>query len=123
MLRAGIVRETALGETRVALIPESAAKLSQAKIEILVEAGAGLASGHSDEAYREAHAQVLPDARAVYDASDVMLKVREPGGAAGVHEADLLREGSVLIGFLDPARNADLIERLTARKVTAFAME
>ena len=123
MLRAGVVRETAPGETRVAVVPDAAAKLSQAKLEVLVEAGAGLASGHSDESYREAHAQILPDARAVYAGSDVVLKVREPREAAGGHEADLLREGSVLIGFLDPTRNTELIERLAARQITAFAME
>jgi len=123
MLRAGVVRETAPGETRVAVVPDAAAKLSQAKLEVLVEAGAGLASGHSDEAYREAHAQVLPDARAVYAGADVVLKVREPREVAGGPEAYLLREGSVLIGFLDPARNTELIARLAARQVTAFAME
>src|SRR5436309_15257794 len=57
MLRAGVVRETAPGETRVAVVPDAAAKLAQAKLEVLVEAGAGLAASHSDEAYREAHPQ------------------------------------------------------------------
>src|SRR5205814_1545469 len=113
------------GETRVALIPETVAKLAKAGFEVSVEAGAGRASGYDDAAYAAAGAAVLADTRDVFARGDAIAKVREPMAIAalGTHEIDLMAPGSVLVAFLNPARNTELIERLATRGVTAFAME
>jgi NAD(P) transhydrogenase subunit alpha len=124
MIRVAIPKEITPGETRVALIPETAGKLVKAGFEVFVEAGAGVASGHEDSSYSAAGATVLADARDLYSRGDVVPKVREPVQApSGAHEVDLLKPGAILIGFLNPARNTDLVARLAARGVTSFAME
>src|SRR5262249_6643904 len=75
--------------------------------------------------YVEAGATIAPDAAALWSSADIVLKVRQPierAGGAG-HEADLLKEGGVLISFIWPAQNKDLIERLARRKATVLAMD
>jgi len=76
-MRVGIPRETAPGETRVAAVPDVARKLSSTDIESVVEAGAGRASHHPDEAYSEAGITVASDPGQVWGA-DVVAKVRAP---------------------------------------------
>ena len=123
MLSIGVPRETTPGETRVALLPQSLAPLLKAGLSVQVESGAGLLAAATDEAYRAAGSQVV-DTRAAFGC-DVVLKVREPrwNEEAALHEADLMREGGTLIAFLGPVRTAQSLERLAARRVTAFAME
>jgi len=124
-MRIGVPLEIAPGETRVALVPEVAARLIKAGLEVVVESHAGERAGHADAAYAAAGAATAADARELYAAADLVLKVREPlpHPTAGVHEADLPREGAVWIGFLAPAKSAEAIDKLTERRVTAFAME
>ena len=114
-MRLGVPKETATGERRVALVPKAIPKLRAAGIEVVVERGAGAAAALSDGSYRDAGAELVADA---WDA-DAVAKVAKPEEA----ELDRLREGSVLIGFLQPLTDAAGIERLAARGVTAFAME
>jgi NAD(P) transhydrogenase subunit alpha len=123
MARVGVPREIAPDETRVALIPETAGKLTKAGFEIFVEAGAGKASGYEDAAYAAAGAAVLADVKDLYGRADIVVKVREPMAGPAGHEAELLRSGVTLVGFLNPARNGALIEKLATRGVTAFSME
>ncbi|HUK64827.1 MAG TPA: Re/Si-specific NAD(P)(+) transhydrogenase subunit alpha [Dongiaceae bacterium] len=123
MLTIGVPRETIPGENRVAVIPETAGKLVQAGHQVVVESGAGQAASHTDQAYRDVKATVAADARAALERADIVVRVREPRPATSGHEADLIREGATLIAFLDPLRNGELLERLAARRVTAFAME
>jgi NAD(P) transhydrogenase subunit alpha len=123
MLTLGVPRETLPGENRVAATPETIAKLVAGGSGVWVEAGAGVAAGHLDDAYVKAGARIAPSAAALYAEARLILKVREPGPRAGGHEADLLAPGSALVGLLSIDRNPDLIERLCAREVTAFAME
>jgi NAD(P) transhydrogenase subunit alpha len=124
MMSMGVPRECAPGEGRVALVPASLQPLIKAGIEVRVESGAGLAASFADEAYRQAGASVLTDAREVLGA-EIVCKVREPETRAdsALDEAAALREGGVLIGFLNAARHPALVEKLTARRVTVFAME
>jgi proton-translocating NAD(P)+ transhydrogenase subunit alpha len=110
-----VPKETAAGERRVALVPEALGRLRQAGIEVVVEAGAGAEASFEDDAYAEAGAEVDGN---VWSA-DVVAKVQRPSAA----EIELLHEGSVLIGFLQPLTDAEGIERLNRRGVTAFAME
>jgi H+-translocating NAD(P) transhydrogenase subunit alpha len=123
MLTIGVPRETLPGEQRVAATPETVAKLVATGAAVLIEAGAGVAAGHLDEAYTKAGARIAPDAASLYAEARVILKVREPGSRGSGHEADQLAPGSALVSFLALDRHPDLIERLSARQVTAFAME
>ncbi len=113
-MRVGVARETAPGERRVALVPETAAKLAAAGFEIVVEPGAGAAASFPDEAYSEAGASL----GAAWEA-DALVKVRKPDEA----ETTRLRNGQLLIGFLDPLGDPAGVERLAAAGVVAFAME
>ena len=113
-MKVGVPKETAPDERRVALVPEIVAKLAQAGFDVVVEPGAGEAAAFTDEAFREAGA-TLGDP---WDA-DLIAKVRKPSA----DEVERLHDGQVLIGHLQPLTDAEGIERLTARGVTAFAME
>ena len=77
-MRIGVPKETAPGERRVALVPESGKKLKQAGYDIAIESGAGAAAGYPDAAYLEAGVVVEPDPAAVLGAADVALKVGPP---------------------------------------------
>jgi NAD(P) transhydrogenase subunit alpha len=114
-MRVGVPAESAPGEQRVALVPEVVARLVPGGFEVVVERGAGVAASFPDAAYEEAGARIGPDP---WDA-DALVKVQTP--SAG--EAARLREGQVLIEFLQPLTDREGIERLAARGVTAFAME
>ncbi len=114
-------------ENRVALDPASCRKLVQAGFEVAVEAGAGERAFFPDEAYREAGAQVLPDFAALCGeaaGADCLLKVNAPGPRAdGSHEAELMRPGTLLLASIFPTRNLDAVQKLAARKITAFSTD
>src|SRR5439155_22283382 len=114
-VRVGIPRETAAGERRVALVPDSVAKLTAAGLEVEVERGAGAAASFLDAEYEEAGAQLVDNA---LDA-EIVVKVVRPSP----DEVAALRKGVVVIGFLAPLTDLQGIERLQESGVIAFAME
>jgi NAD(P) transhydrogenase subunit alpha len=114
-MRIGVPRETAPGERRVALVPEVVGKLVPAGFEVLVQRGAGAAASFPDTAYEEAGARLVDD----WAEAEAVVKVQKPDE----DEAGRLREGQVLIGFLQPLTDPEGIERLSQRGVLAFAME
>jgi NAD(P) transhydrogenase subunit alpha len=109
----------------VALVPESCKKLSQAGMEICVEAGAGATAFFPDSAYREAGAVLVPDAAQLISAADLILKVQPPGliSGRGCPEIDLMRNGTILVTTLLPTRHLDVVQALLARKITTFATD
>jgi NAD(P) transhydrogenase subunit alpha len=113
-MRVGVARETAPGERRVALVPEAVAKLIAAGFDVVVEPGAGEAASFPDEAYREAGATLGSPWEA-----DALVKVRKPDET----EVARLRNGQILLGYLDPLADREGVERLSSRGVIAFAME
>ena len=117
--RIGVPKEIFQGEKRVATVPEVVEKLIKLGFSVSVESGAGDAAHCSDDAYRAAGAQVLPDAGALWAASDIVLKVRPPS----TDEVVLMREGGTLIGFVWPAQNPDLMQQLTAKNATVLAID
>jgi NAD(P) transhydrogenase subunit alpha len=110
-MRVGVVRETAPGERRVALVPETVGKLAASGFDVVVEPGAGAPASFPDEAYTAAGATL----GSPWDA-DAVVAVRKP-------DAALLREGQLLVGFLDPLADREGVDRLSERGVVAFAME
>jgi len=110
-MRVGVAREMAPGERRVALVPETAGKLAAAGFDVVVEAGAGAAASFPDAAYTEAGSTLGSPWEA-----DAVVAVRRPDPAK-------LRDGQLLIGFLDPLADPAGVEALAHRGVVAFAME
>src|SRR5439155_4736155 len=113
-MRIGVVRETTPGERRVALVPETVGRLAKSGNDVIVERGAGEASSFPDRMYTEAGG-TIGDA---WDA-ELVLKVARPSD----EELARLREGAVLIAFLSPLTNHDLVRELARRRVTALSMD
>src|SRR6476659_3568672 len=118
-IRIGIPRETHPGERRVAATPQTIIKLKKLGFDVNVESGAGEGVNALDGEYHEAGARIYEDTRQLYDDSDVIFKVRPPEDG----EADLIREGGWLIGFIWPAQNREMLDRLARKKATVFAMD
>jgi H+-translocating NAD(P) transhydrogenase subunit alpha len=115
-MRVGVPKESAAGERRVALVPELVSRLAPSGFEVLVERGAGEAASFPDSAYEESGTRIVDDA---YSEAEVVVKVQKPSD----DEVGRLSGGQVLIGFLQPLTDPEGVERLSARGVTAFAME
>ncbi|HEY7586457.1 MAG TPA: Re/Si-specific NAD(P)(+) transhydrogenase subunit alpha [Candidatus Deferrimicrobiaceae bacterium] len=124
-MKLAVTREVREGERRVALVPESCRKMVQAGIEVTVESGAGESAFFADDSYREAGAAIGNDVAGLLGGADFVLKVQPPSihPALGVHEADLMREGAMLLGTLAPARFPDVVEKLAARRISAFSTD
>ena len=118
-MKIGAPRESAKGEARVALTPESAQQIQKLGHECFVEAGAGVAAGFDDEAYRAAGVTVVEGAEALWNEVEVVIKVREPSE----EEAERLRQGQTLIAFFWPAQNEALLEKCRAQGATVIAMD
>ena len=119
-MKIAVAKETALGETRVALTPDNAARLVKQGLEVIVETGAGTASFFADVAYEAVGAKIVSDSWQLWQAADILLKVTAPNET---DELDKLKEGTILISHLDPLRNPNLIQKLAERGVTALSME
>lgn len=118
-MKIGVPKEIASGERRIALTPEAVAGLVKSKLEVLIEAGAGEGAFHLDTAFTQAGAQIVPDATTLYSQADVVTKVQKPT----LGEVDQLREGTVLVSFLQALSSPDLVQQLAARRITSFGME
>jgi len=125
MAKVFIPHERRPGETRVAATPETVKRMLKQGLEVVVERGAGAASLFSDGEYEAAGAQLVVDPAAAWESADVVLKVTPPGHFEGLtrHEAEGLKPGAVLIGFLAPYRNLDMVRTLAAGRVTSLALE
>ena len=125
-MKIGIPKEVHDGERRVATTPEVANQLiKKLGFEVAIQSGAGAAANFSDAAYAEVGVTVVEDAKKVWDDSDIILKVRAPefNPDLKTEEVELLHEGQIIITFLWPAQNPDLLKKLSEKKVTALAMD
>jgi NAD(P) transhydrogenase subunit alpha len=118
-VKIGVPREIAGGERRVALVPETATKLTAAGLGVTLEAGAGDAAHLRDEAYRAVGVEVLDDKRALLAAAEIVFKVQPPTPS----EVELFEREAVLISFLQPATQGEVIAALARQGVTAFSLE
>jgi NAD(P) transhydrogenase subunit alpha len=116
-MRVSVPKETAPGERRVALVPETVSKLASSGFEIRVERGAGQAAGFLDAGYAEAGAE-LTDATGLLDTECMVAVTRPPSETIGV-----LKQGTVLVGFLQPLTDTQGVAELQERGIVAFAME
>jgi len=113
-MRIGVVRETTPGERRVALVPETVGRLAKSGNEVVVERGAGEASSFPDRMYTDAGASI-GDAWS----AELVAKVAKPSD----DELGRLHEGAVLIAFLQPLTNHDLVRALARRRITSLSMD
>ncbi len=118
-MKIGVPKEVLSGEKRVATTPEAVGHLRKLGFAVAVEAGAGAAASFTDDAYRSAGAEILPSPAQLFAEADIVLKVRAPAES----ELARLRSGQVLVAFLAPAQNAELLATLAAKGVTALAVE
>ncbi|MGA5298290.1 NAD(P) transhydrogenase subunit alpha [Nucisporomicrobium flavum] len=116
MTTIGVVRETAAGERRVALVPEDVGRLRRDGLQVVVEAGAGSGAWYADTDYADAGATVTSRVQ-VYADSDVLLCVTPP------EDADALHAGQVLVGLLAPRRDPVRFRQLAATGVTAISLD
>jgi H+-translocating NAD(P) transhydrogenase subunit alpha len=125
MAKVFIPRERRTGETRVAATPETVKRMVKQGLEVAVEREAGVASLFSDGEFEAAGARLVNDPAAAWSSADVVLKVTPPGRFDGLpgHEAERLKPGAVLIGFLAPYRDLDMVRTLATRHITSLALE
>jgi len=115
----GVVKEIKNNENRVGLTPAGAADLCKAGHTVLVELGAGFGSGFSDESYVKVGASIIADKKALFDRSEMIIKVKEPIAV----EYDLFHEGQILFTYLHLAPEPELTRAMLDTKVIGIAYE
>jgi NAD(P) transhydrogenase subunit alpha len=118
-VKIGAPKEIFPGENRVAMTPDSALQLQKLGHACLIETGAGAAAGFEDAAYAAAGVEVVASARDLFDAADVVVKVREPVA----DEVAQLKSGQTVISFFWPGQNTELLEQAKERGATVVAMD
>lgn len=114
-----VSKETALSENRVALTPETAAKLIKAGFTVRIERGAGDRSYFSDADYEKSGAQIVADARTLLVEAEILVKI----GVPTLEQIALLKSSAVYVGFLNPLAQPEFSKALAGRGVSAFSME
>ena len=117
-MKAAVIKETAPGECRVALVPDALAKLRPAGIDVLVERDAGASAWLTDSAYADAGATIVSTAE-LFQTADVILTVTKPSAAM----VDQLSKGQAIIGMLAPLTDPELAATLAAKDVTAVSLD
>jgi H+-translocating NAD(P) transhydrogenase subunit alpha len=119
VVKVAVPKELTHDERRVALVPDTAARLIAAKLDVAVQAGAGAGAFIPDEAYQQAGAKIVTHGADLLNDAGAVLKVQAPMPS----EVELLASGTVLISFLQPATQGDVVKALARRGVTAFSLE
>jgi H+-translocating NAD(P) transhydrogenase subunit alpha len=124
-VRIVVPKETAAGERRVALVPESCKKLRDAGYEISIEAGAGVQASFPDDAYRDLGVAIGSDPATLLGSADLVLKIAAPAISrnGGRDETAWMRPGAIYVGSLMPLRHLEAVRALAARRVTAFSTD
>ncbi len=118
-MKIGIPKENKILEGRVGLVPEACAELVRAGHDLLLEQGAGVLSGYTDQQYQQLGVSIVPTAADVYAQADMIIKVKEPWG----EEVKLLQQRHLLFCFLHLAANPELATQLQDIGLTAVAFE
>ncbi|MGA3050489.1 MAG: Re/Si-specific NAD(P)(+) transhydrogenase subunit alpha [Chitinispirillaceae bacterium] len=118
-MKIGVPKELYAGERRVALTPDTIEHFRKLGFTLAIESAAGTAAGFPDEKYVTANIEVMSSAGALWQSCDIIMKVRPPT----MDEIRLMHVGQMLISFIWPAQNKEIMESLAARKVTVLAMD
>ncbi|TID20121.1 NAD(P)(+) transhydrogenase (AB-specific) [Venturia nashicola] len=123
-LSVGVPRETFPGEKRVAITPANVVLLLKKGFgRVIVQRNAGMQAQFTDEAYQRAGATLMDQATAIWSESDIILKVRAPSMSGNSNEVSKIKEGAVIISFMQPSQNKELVDAIAARHATSFAMD
>jgi NAD(P) transhydrogenase subunit alpha len=114
-----VPKEHVPGEQRVATVPEVVLKLIKSGYEVRIEHDAGTGAFYPDDLYLAAGAKIASSPSELLNGARIVLRVQPPS----VADIDQLAEGSIVIGFMNPANNLEAIARMRDRKITAFALE
>jgi NAD(P) transhydrogenase subunit alpha len=122
---AGITKETLAGERRVAVVPGSVPALKKLGLDVLIERGAGVEAGFPDAEYEKQGAAVVGSRQELAGKAELLLQVRTPGANPehGRVEAEMLRQGQVVVGLADPLGTPDAAAVLAAQGVIIFSLE
>ncbi|MCA9056538.1 MAG: NAD(P)(+) transhydrogenase (Re/Si-specific) subunit alpha, partial [Planctomycetaceae bacterium] len=120
-----VPKETFPGERRVALVPSSLKVLKKLDANVLIESGAGLAAGYSNEMYEQAGAKVVSDRAELFQQASIVLQVRASAAnpEAGRADLDRLRPDQCLIAQCDPLSDCAGMQSLADRQAAVFALE
>ena len=123
-MKIAVVKETFPGERRVALIPASVPQLEKIGVEVLIEQGAGVAAGFSDEQYREKGAQIVSTREEAFEANCIVqVRCFSANPDAGRSDLESLREGQLVVGTCNPLGNPEAIREMAAHGATLLALE
>ena|SRR3990167_1365043 len=122
-MKIGIPKEIVPHEHRVAATPDTVAKMVQAGLEVYVESDAGVHAYHNDDAFQQAGARIISHPQALYETSNIILKIQPPIVQNGQNEIDHMNKGCIFIGLLFPFSNISLIEKLNQKNISAFALD
>ena len=112
-----VPKEVRKDEQRVALVPDIVSRLAKAGLSINIQAGAGELAGYTNQDYQNAN--IIPDSAQLLGSADITLMVNPPTE----EQVSQIKEGSILIGYLDPHSNMERFSQLSARKISAFSVE
>lgn len=123
-MQIGVVKELLPGESRVAMVPKCIETLAKSGLQVVVETGAGVKAGFTDESYIASGAKIVPDRASVYQ-SDIVLQVRACGAQRGYTDVDrsMLRSGQLLIAMLDPLGEPQVIADYAPSGAALFSLE
>ncbi len=118
-MKVGVVRERRAGERRVGLVPESVVRIRRKGVDFVVETGAGAEAGFTDDAYRDAGAEIAAAADDVLGAAEIVVRVQAPEPA----EIEASRAGAAVVGLLFPLTASPLVKQMRDAKLTAIALD
>jgi len=114
-----VLKEQASGEQRVASVPDAVQKLAKGGFEVRVEHDAGTGAFYPDDLYAAAGARIAPGRAGLLDGANIVLCVQPPS----IADIEMLAEGTIVVGFMNPAQNLATVTRMRDRRITAFALE
>lgn len=118
-MKIAIPKATSQGERRVSLVPETCTRLKKLGLEVLLEAGAGLSAGFTDQEYEAAGARTVHDAATLMQEADIVVMLYSPDEA----ELSIMRSGTTLFSILSPLTRHDVVRQLAERGITSLAMD
>jgi len=123
-MKVAVVKETFLGERRVALIPTNVPQLAKAELDVIVESGAGEAAGFADASYEDKGAKIVQNRAAAFDA-DMVLQVRCLGANPEQGRSDLenMRSGQIVVGMCDPLGSPRAVQEVAETGAALFSLE
>ena len=126
-LTIGVSKEAGDGERRVAIVPDATKRLLRNGMLVFVESGAGEGGGFSDTSYEDVGAKILPNSQAVYDTTDVIIKIKEPGrnSVTRKHEIDMVPKGKTMISFVGPRTDGGkaLMDKAASAGINLLAVD